>query len=76
MSQYAVEAAMGRLICDDAFRARFRADPQGAVREAGFDLTAYELAGLRAVNLSALERLAAMLDDRIRRASEVVPVRD
>ncbi|RMD84627.1 MAG: putative modified peptide [Candidatus Dadabacteria bacterium] len=70
MSQCAVEAAMGRLICDDAFRAAFRKDPEAALARAGLKLTAIEFASLRKVSLTSIERLASVLDGRIRRAGE------
>jgi len=70
MSQYAVEAAMGRLICDEAFRSDFRKNPGATAERAGLRLTPVELASLRTVSLGAIERLAASVDDRIRRAGE------
>jgi|AMFO01.1.fsa_nt_gi hypothetical protein len=73
MSQFAVEAAMGRLICDDSFRSDFRRNPKVAAERAGLELTAVELASLRSVSIGALERLAASLDDRIRRAEDEIP---
>ncbi|MBP1778924.1 MAG: Ribosomally synthesized peptide [candidate division NC10 bacterium] len=59
MSQAAVEKAIGKLVTDDTFRARFFADPPGASLHAGLELSGAELA--------ALVQFSRRLDDRLRR---------
>jgi len=59
MSQAAVERAIGKLVTDDTFRARFFADPPGASLHAGLELSGAELA--------ALVQFSRRLDDRLRR---------
>lgn len=70
MSQRAVEAALGKLICDEAFRREFLTDPEGAVVRAGFQLTQIELNSVSKIDAAAIEVLAFQIDDRIRRAEE------
>ncbi|MBL8749453.1 MAG: Franean1_4349 family RiPP [Planctomycetes bacterium] len=67
MSQRDVERALGRLLTDEQFRRAFTNDPGRACREAGFDLSAFELDALAAVPSRALPRLVAHIDERIRR---------
>lgn len=73
MSQKATEAALGRLICDDAFRRSFYEDPCTAAARYGLDLTEIEMASLRSVSRELIIGLAERLDDRIRRADEGRP---
>jgi hypothetical protein len=68
VSQRATETALGKLVCDEDFRREFYEDSDAAVVRSGLYLTEIELASLRNVSRSAIERLAAKLDDRIRRA--------
>jgi hypothetical protein len=75
MSQRAFEAALGKLICDDAFRREFFEDPDGATARAGFKLTPVELSSLRETDTEALEAFVAHVDDRVRRAEEPVAKR-
>ncbi len=70
MSQGALEAALGRLICDDTFRRDFYRDAEVAAAQAGFRLTWVELGSLRNIDLQAVERFVTNIDDRIRRAEE------
>ncbi len=70
MSQRAVEAALGKLICDEAFRREFLTDPEGAVVRAGFQLTPIELSCVSKIDAAAIETFAVHIDDRIRRAEE------
>ncbi|GEM_PF-885595 len=76
MSQRAVEAALGRLICDDDFRCEFFEDPQRAVGNRGMVLTDVERASLADVSRVTIQRLAELLDERIRRASSDDSVSD
>ena len=72
MSQRAIESALGKLICDDAFRREFLTDPESAVVRAGFQLTPIELSCLSKIEAAAIEGFAFQIDDRIRRAEEPV----
>ena len=65
MSQGAVEKALGKLLTDDAFRARFFADPAGASVTAGLALSDVELEALAGLPQPALARFSRLLDDRI-----------
>ena len=67
MSQSAVERTIGKLVTDEAFRARFSTDPAGASLEAGLALSSTELSALVAIPGEALAQFAERLDDRIRR---------
>lgn len=73
MSQRAFEAALGRLVCDDAFRKAFYEADDSAVLRAGFDLTCVELSSLHAIKVEAIEAFASHVDDRVRRAEEPSP---
>lgn len=68
MSQRALEATLGRLICDDEFRCEFFDDPQRAVGSRGMILTDVERESLEGVSPGKIQRLADILDERIRRA--------
>ncbi len=70
MSQRALEAALGKLICDDGFRREFYEDAEGAVARAGFLLTPVELSSLFKIDSEAIEAFVPYVDDRIRRAEE------
>ena len=70
MSQRAFEAALGKLICDDAFRRDFLDDPEMTAMRAGFELTSVERASLRKIDPDALEVFVTYVDDRVRRAEE------
>lgn len=67
MTQRAVEQAIGRLVTDERFRRQFTRDPGAACAAAGLELAPYELAALTVLPLPPLERLVAVVDDRIRR---------
>lgn len=73
MSQRALEAALGKLVCDDTFRRAFYDDAEVEAARAGFQLTWVELNSLRKISRNALDRFASHLDDRVRRAEEPVP---
>jgi hypothetical protein len=68
MSQRALEAALGKLICDDGFRREFYEDAEGAVARAGFLLTPVELSSLYKIDIEAIETFVSHVDDRVRRA--------
>lgn len=70
MSQGALEAALGKLICDDAFRHEFFVDAERAMVRAGFHLTSIELGSLRKIAPNAIEDFVDHVDDRVRRAGE------
>ena len=63
MTKEAVEAIIGKAVVDAEFRAALLADPDRAL--AGFDLTAEEVARLKAVDAESIETLAGTLDERI-----------
>ena len=67
MSQQAVERAIGKLVTDESFRARFCADPARASLEAGLPLSATELSALTRISDEALRCFADGVDDSIRR---------
>jgi|MudIll2142460700_1097286.scaffolds.fasta_scaffold66711_1 hypothetical protein len=70
MSQRALEAALGRLICDDSFRREFWEDSEAASIRAGFQLTPLELRSLRKIQTEAIEQFTPHVDDCIRRVEE------
>jgi len=72
MSQQAVERAIGKLVTDESFRARFSADPARASLEAGLPLSATELSALTRISEEALRRFAGAVDDSIRRLAGLV----
>jgi hypothetical protein len=65
-----LEAALGRLLCDDDFRRHFFDNAEIAAAQAGFQLTPVELSSLRKIKPRAIDLLASHLDDRVRRAEE------
>jgi hypothetical protein len=74
MSQGIVEQALGKLLTDDAFRARFFVEPAGASLTAGLALSPGEVAALAHLSQPALARFSRRLDARIRRLPvEAVP---
>jgi hypothetical protein len=74
MSQQAVERAIGKLVTDESFRARFGVDPARASVEAGLLLSAPEQAALARIPGDALAQFAGRLDDSIRRLVSAVTV--
>ena len=72
MSQREVEAALGRLICDDEFRREFFHDARTTAVRSGLQLTDFEITNLRKIHSNTFERMARALDDRIRRADELL----
>jgi hypothetical protein len=70
MSQRSVEAVIGRLATDEAFRIRFQADRAAVLDELtrdGVTLTPVERQALLDLDFSACERFAALLDPRIQK---------
>lgn len=72
MSQKYVEAVIGRLATDEAFRRRFHGDRAAVIAELvdqGMRLTAVERAALLDLDDAAFERFAERLDPRIQKIS-------
>ena len=69
MSQKSVEILLGKLVTDEELRHRFRADPVGALRQTGLELTSVETDALRSIDPKALDRLARSLDSRLQKAA-------
>jgi hypothetical protein len=67
VTQQAVEQALGKLLTDEMFRARFFAAPAEACREVGLVLSSVELDALTQLTPSDLDRLGDRLDARISR---------
>lgn len=68
----AVEALIGRLITDEAFRRQFLEDPAGtlmAARVNGIELTPTEIAALIHTNRAVWILAAAELDPRLQKVS-------
>jgi len=53
---------IGRTVADPDFRAKLVADPEKALKEAGYDLTEEQMAALKQVDL---EGFSADLDERV-----------
>lgn len=72
MAQRSIEILIGRLVSDEAFRSAFRRAATATLTgfvEAGHDLTALEIAALRATPLDVWERAADRIDPRLQKAS-------
>ncbi len=72
MSQPNVEIVIGKLVRDEALRWEFRRRPASALlrlAEQGLSLTTAEADALLGVDLPALERFVATLDERLQKAS-------
>ena len=72
MAQRNIEILIGRLVTDEAFRSAFRRDAVGTLlgfTESGYDLTALEIAALRATPADVWERVADRIDPRLQKAS-------
>jgi hypothetical protein len=70
MSQRCVEAVIGRLATDEAFRTRFQEDPDAVIEELasrGADLTPVERRALLDLDLAACRQFAERLDPRIQK---------
>jgi len=72
VAQRSIEVLVGRLVTDEAFRSAFRADPVATLirfAESGYDLTALEIAAMRATPADLWERVAERVDPRLQKAS-------
>lgn len=72
MAQRSIEILIGRLVTDEAFRSAFRADAAETLRrfaEAGYDLTALEVAAMCATPPNVWEQAAEHIDLRLQKAS-------
>jgi hypothetical protein len=72
MGQRSVEILIGRLVTDEDLRQQFIAEPRETIRLAqhrGLVLTASEIDALLASPVVLWERLAAMVDPRLQKAS-------
>jgi len=72
VAQRSIEVLVGRLVTDEAFRSAFRADTVATLirfAESGFDLTALEIAAMRATPADLWERVAERVDPRLQKAS-------
>jgi hypothetical protein len=68
VSQQVVESVIGRLACDEEYRARFAQDRAALIGElvdVGLPLTPVERRALVAIDCRACEEFAARLDPRI-----------
>ena len=72
MGQRSIEILVGRLVTDEELRQRFIAAPLETLRlvqQQGLELTAVELDALLASPISLWTSLAAVLDERLQKAS-------
>ena len=79
MAQRNVEIVIGRLMTDEALRMAFFADPVMALTrfiESGYDLTALEVAALRATDAGVWVQAAKKIDPRLQKVSFTVRVDD
>lgn len=69
MGQPAVQRCIGRLLTDEAWRVRFRRDPEAtlAALADGLPLTPTERAALRSMSAERWESLAEAIDPRLQR---------
>jgi hypothetical protein len=65
MSQAAVERALGKLVTDETFRARFFRNPEAASFAAGLELSRAEVEALSRLPPEAVAQFSAVLDARI-----------
>ncbi len=72
MGQRSIEILVGRLVTDEELRQRFVAAPRETLRLAqqlGLELTAAEVEAVLASPVALWDRLAAVLDPRLQKAS-------
>ncbi len=55
MSESGVRRLLGELIGDQSFSGKFFEDPEGAMRDSGFDLSDLEIDSLKGLNREDLE---------------------
>ena len=79
MAQRNVEIVIGRLMTDEAFRLAYLDDPGMALTrfmESGYELTALEVAALRATGAGVWARAAEHIDPRLQKVSFAASVDD
>jgi hypothetical protein len=72
MAQRSIEILIGRLVTDESFRRAFRTSPGSSLIgfvESGYDLTAVEIAAVRATPVELWEQAAERIDARLQKAS-------
>jgi hypothetical protein len=71
MSHKCVEAIIGKLATDEAFRRRFLEDPSGALNELrrwlGYELTPVEAEALTAMDPAVIDFFASSIDHRLQK---------
>jgi hypothetical protein len=68
MSHKNVETVIGRLVTDEAFRAKFALDPRATIAELTVELTKTERDALSSIDPTQLERATSALDPRLVKA--------
>lgn len=79
MAQRNVEIVIGRLTTDEAFRKAFFDDPAMALTrfvESGYDLTALEMAALKATDVRVWAQAAETIDPRLQKVSFAARIDD
>jgi hypothetical protein len=77
VAQRTIELVVGRLITDEAFRARFHAAPDAtlaALSAQGHELTRGEMAALLSTDPAVWTRAAEALDPRLQKIAVASPV--
>lgn len=72
MTQKSIEILIGRLATDESFRVAYQEDAAGTLAsfaDQGHDLTAVEIAALKAVADQVWTRLAEHIDPRLQKAN-------
>jgi hypothetical protein len=64
-SQEDLRTIAGKALADPEFREKLLADPEGAVKEAGIELTAEQMEALKGMDREQLEKGLADLDERL-----------
>lgn len=60
-----LQRIIGRAVCDEGFRKSLFLDPGSACRNAGYSLSAVELAALKSLDPDNMEKFSSNLDQRI-----------
>jgi hypothetical protein len=79
VAQRNVEIVIGRLMTDEAFRMAFFDEPAMALTrfiDSGYDLTALEVAALKATDAGVWAQAAKKIDPRLQKVSFTVRVDD
>jgi hypothetical protein len=72
LAQRSIEILIGRLVTDEAFRSAYRGDTMKTLTgfvEAGYELTAVEIAAVQATAPDVWEHVAEQIDPRIQKVS-------